>query len=90
VPGAGDDLTARLNAWAEAHSTDASAARLRLRLRLQHERLLARMDVVLPLLWTVRGGRAIDLRLDGRARRTADLDASLTGMAPPDLSGVVH
>jgi hypothetical protein len=46
------------------------------------------MDVVLPLLWTVRGGRAIDLRLDERARRTADLDVSLTGMAPPDLSGV--
>jgi hypothetical protein len=46
------------------------------------------MDVALPLRWTVRGGRAIDLRLDGRARRTADLDVSLTGMAPPDLSGV--
>lgn len=72
MAGAAADLTARLQAWADAHGTDLAAARL----RVLHERLLARMDTVAPFCWVVRGSRAIDLRLDGRVRRTADLDVS--------------
>lgn len=67
------DLAARLQTWADAHGKDASAARL----RLAYERLLARMHAASPLQWVVRGGRAIDLRFNGRARRTVDLDVSV-------------
>lgn len=84
MSGASADLAARLHAWAEARGMDATGARL----RLEHERLLARMDIAMPLQWTVRGGRAIELRLHGRARRTADLDVSLTDKAPPHLTVV--
>lgn len=80
--GACQDLTLRLRTWADAHSTEPSAARL----RLAYERLLARMDAASPLLWLVRGGRAIDLRFEGRARRTVDLDVSVADTAPLGLA----
>lgn len=38
------------------------------------ERLLARLSVVAPERWIVKGGVALDLRLGGRARATRDLD----------------
>lgn len=56
------------------------------RLRLAYERLLERMDAVSPLLWVVRGGRAIDLRFDGRARPTVDLDVCLADIAPAHMT----
>lgn len=79
--GAHDDLTLRLQTWAQVHSMDLGLARL----RLAYERLLARMDAASPLRWVVRGGRAIDLRFDGRARRTVDLDVSVAGTAAVSL-----
>jgi hypothetical protein len=75
------NITTRLLTWASAHRVDAGAARL----RLVHERLLARMDAARPLRWVVRGGRAIDLRFDGRARPTADLDVSVADAAQTTL-----
>jgi hypothetical protein len=70
---AGYALADGLRAWAAAHGTDVDAARW----RVVYERLLARMDAAAPLRWVVRGGRAIDLRLGGRARRAYDLDVCL-------------
>ena len=84
MAGAAADLTARLQAWADVRDTDLGAARL----RVVHERLLARMDMVAPLRWVVRGSRAIDLRLDGRARRTADLDVSMARTAASHLTAL--
>ncbi|MGO9295265.1 MAG: nucleotidyl transferase AbiEii/AbiGii toxin family protein [Streptosporangiaceae bacterium] len=76
------DLTARLRTWADSCSMDMSAARL----RVVYERLLARMDSAAPLRWVVRGGRAIDLRFGGHARRSADLDVSLADTALAGLA----
>jgi hypothetical protein len=74
----------QLQVWADANGVDIAAARL----RLFHERLLARMDIVAPLEWVVRGGRAIDLRLAGRCRMTADLDVSMAGTSTPDMTSL--
>jgi hypothetical protein len=83
LSGADHDLAARIRTWADAHGVDAGAACL----RVVHERLLARMDSTSPLRWIVRGGRAIDLRFGGRARRTADLDLSV---ADTTLAGLTE
>jgi hypothetical protein len=76
-----DALTDGLRAWAAAHGTDVDAARW----RVVYERLLARMDAAAPLRWVVRGGRAIDLRLEGKARRGYDLDVCLADAEPGPL-----
>ena len=70
-----------LRAWAAARGVAVGAARQ----RLTYERLLARLDAALPLRFIVRGGRAIDLRFDGRSRPTLDLDVDVT---EPALAGV--
>jgi hypothetical protein len=78
------NTTTRLLTWASAHGMNAGAARL----RLVHERLLARMDAARPLRWVVKGGRAIDLHFDGRARPTADLDVSFADAGQTTLAEV--
>ncbi|MGH2533367.1 MAG: nucleotidyl transferase AbiEii/AbiGii toxin family protein [Thermomicrobiales bacterium] len=49
-------------------------ALLRLRRLVVFDRLLARLLVVAPDRWVVKGGLALDLRLGDRARTTRDLD----------------
>jgi hypothetical protein len=46
----------------------------RLRKRIVFERLLARLQVVAPDGWLLKGGFALELRLGGRARTTKDID----------------
>jgi len=46
----------------------------RLRKRIVFERLLARLQVVAPDGWMLKGGFALELRLGGRARTTKDVD----------------
>ena len=46
----------------------------RLRKRIVFERLLARLLVVAPDGWLLKGGFALELRLGGRARTTKDVD----------------
>jgi predicted nucleotidyltransferase component of viral defense system len=46
----------------------------RLRKRVVFERLLARLQVVAPEGWLLKGGFALELRLGGRARTTKDVD----------------
>jgi predicted nucleotidyltransferase component of viral defense system len=46
----------------------------RLRKRIVFERLLARLKVVAPDGWLLKGGFALELRLGGRARTTKDID----------------
>jgi predicted nucleotidyltransferase component of viral defense system len=46
----------------------------RLRKRIVFERLLARLKVVAPGGWLLKGGFALELRLGGRARTTKDID----------------
>jgi len=47
------------------------------RRRLVYERLLARLDATDPLRWMVKGGRAIEYRLEGESRPTRDVDLTL-------------
>jgi hypothetical protein len=46
----------------------------RLRKRVVFERLLARLQVVAPDAWVLKGGFALELRLGGSARTTKDID----------------
>jgi predicted nucleotidyltransferase component of viral defense system len=46
----------------------------RLRKRVVFERLLARLQVVAPDAWVLKGGFALELRLGGSARATKDID----------------
>jgi hypothetical protein len=50
----------------------------RLRKRIVFERLLARLQVVAPDGWLLKGGFALELRLGGRARTTKDVDIDWT------------
>jgi predicted nucleotidyltransferase component of viral defense system len=50
----------------------------RLRKRVVFERLLARLQVVAPDGWLLKGGFALELRLGGRARTTKDVDIDWT------------
>src|SRR6185312_5741586 len=49
---------------------------IRLRRMVVFERLLARLLVVAPDRWLLKGGLALDLRLGERARTTRDMDLS--------------
>src|SRR5262245_18222014 len=51
-----------------------NSARVRLRKMVVFDRLLARLLVVAPDRWVVKGGVALDLRLGHRARTTRDVD----------------
>lgn len=64
-------LEARLNEAARARGQGSPA---RLRKLVVVDRLLARLQVVAPGRWVVKGGVALDLRLGDRARATNDLD----------------
>lgn len=46
----------------------------RLRKRVVFERLLARLQAVAPAAWVLKGGFALELRLEGSARTTKDID----------------
>jgi len=50
----------------------------RLRKRVVFERLLARLQVVAPDAWVLKGGFALELRLGDRARTTKDADIDWT------------
>src|SRR5687767_12482825 len=58
------------------------------------ERLLARLRVVAPIAWILKGGFALDLRLGRRARTTQDIDlAWLTDVDTAEetlLAGALH
>src|SRR4051794_19062357 len=57
-----------------AHSRTTGLALARLRKRVAFERLLARLLVVAPDRWHLKGGLALDFRLGDRARSTVDMD----------------
>ena len=61
----------------KAHQTDA-VGMTRLRKRVVFERLLARLQVVAPGAWVLKGGFALELRLGDRARTTKDVDIDWT------------
>lgn len=61
----------------KAHQSDA-VGMTRLRKRVVFERLLARLQVVAPDAWVLKGGFALELRLDERARTTNDVDIDWT------------
>jgi len=49
----------------------------RLRRRVLFERVVARLQAAEPDLWVLKGGMALEVRLDDRARLTKDLDLGL-------------
>ena len=63
-------ITARLQVQARASGRDLA----RLQRRLAYERFLARLFRVHGDAWVLKGGYALELRLDGRARATKDID----------------
>jgi hypothetical protein len=65
-------LEARLNARARETGDDRSVDRLRK--IVAFERLLARLSVVAPDGWVIKGGLALEFRYGFRARTTRDLD----------------
>lgn len=54
----------------------------RLRRRAVFERLLVRLEVSQPAVWIVKGGLALEIRWDARARSTRDLDLARREPAP--------
>ncbi|MGH2387799.1 MAG: nucleotidyl transferase AbiEii/AbiGii toxin family protein, partial [Chloroflexota bacterium] len=53
---------------------DSGIAIQRLRRAVAFERLLARLLIVAPNRWMLKGGLALDFRLGARARATKDMD----------------
>lgn len=72
-------VTARLQVQARASGLDLT----RLQRRLAYERFLARLFQQHGDAWVLKGGYALELRLDGRARATKDIDFN----APARTSG---
>jgi hypothetical protein len=66
-------LEARLRSTAQSQGTDLQ----RLQRRVAFERLLARLFVQDDPPWLLKGGYALELRLEERARSTLDLDISV-------------
>jgi hypothetical protein len=66
-------LEARLRSAAQSQGTDLQ----RLQRRVAFERLLARLFVQDDPPWLLKGGYALELRLEERARSTLDLDISV-------------
>ena len=66
-------LEQRLN----ARAADTGVEINRLRRRVVFECLLARFETTAPGEWVLKGGMALELRLDERARATKDLDLAL-------------
>lgn len=63
-------LEQRIKILSEGNASSIS----RNRKRVAYDRLLARLAVVAPNQWVVKGGFALDLRLTDRARSTRDID----------------
>lgn len=59
------------------------------RRRFVYERLLARLDATDPLRWMVKGGRAIEYRMEGESRPTKDVDLSFL-LSPDEDRGVLQ
>jgi len=57
----------------------------RLRKRIAFERFLARLFEHEPSRWVLKGGYALELRLEGRARATKDIDLDLPPPPVEDL-----
>jgi hypothetical protein len=68
-------LEARLRNVAQSRGTDLQ----RLRRRVAFERLLARLFAQDDPPWLLKGGYALEMRLEDRARSTLDLDMSVPG-----------
>ncbi|MGI8475829.1 MAG: nucleotidyl transferase AbiEii/AbiGii toxin family protein [Thermomicrobiales bacterium] len=64
---------------------DPSRSIPRLRKMVVFDRLLARLLIVAPEGWSLKGGVALEFRLGSRARVTADLDLSATSGGAPSL-----
>jgi predicted nucleotidyltransferase component of viral defense system len=77
-------LEARLRNLAQSHATDLQ----RLQHRVAFERLLARLFVQPDPPWLLKGGYALELRLEDRARSTLDLDLSVPDLDHPQLLAV--
>lgn len=67
-------LEQRLRSDASADGPPDPARLSRLRKRVAFERFLVRLHQVAPGQWTLKGGFALELRLDDRARTTKDID----------------
>ena len=76
-----DALEARLRNVAQKQGTDLQ----RLQRRVAFERLLARLFAEDDPPWLLKGGYALELRLQDRARSTLDLDLSVP--QPEGLAG---
>jgi hypothetical protein len=72
-------IEARLNQRAREDGVEVN----RVRRGFVFERILARLEVVEPGAWVVKGGMALEWRLGKRARGTRDLDLVLRGHAVP-------
>jgi predicted nucleotidyltransferase component of viral defense system len=68
-------LEVRLKQESEDTGTDLG----RLRRRVMFDRLAARLSVDDGAQWILKGGAALEFRLQGRARATKDLDLAVTG-----------
>ncbi|HWV23047.1 MAG TPA: nucleotidyl transferase AbiEii/AbiGii toxin family protein, partial [Thermomicrobiales bacterium] len=75
-------LEARLN----RQSRESGISLVRLRKLVVFDRLLARLIVLAPDRWVLKGGVALQYRLESEARTTMDLDVSWSGRRD-DISG---
>lgn len=68
-------------------SREAGVALDRLRRRVLFERIVARLQAAEPGLWVLKGGMALEVRLNDAARLTKDIDVGLRDSVtdPPDL-----
>jgi hypothetical protein len=58
----------------QAHQSGRRLSQVRLRKAIVFDRLLARLHLVAPSEWTLKGGLALDFRLGPSARMTRDID----------------
>lgn len=65
-----------------ATSTETGVALDRLRRRVLFERIVARLHVAEPGLWVLKGGMALEVRLNNAARLTKDIDVGLRDTVP--------
>ena len=70
-------LRAALEHRLQAESQESGVALNRLRRRVVFERVVSRIEGAEPGRWVVKGGMALEVRLEDRARTTKDLDLGL-------------
>lgn len=68
---------AALEARLRSQATEGHASLVRLRKHVVFDRLLARLLVVSPNQWILKGGLALDFRYGDRARTTVDMDLAM-------------